>query len=199
MIHDSKVSCFLAPMLPPLNFKGGRASIAHWGDLVPIHRALPESLCLKSGYFGVGCMSEQDTSMFCTDLTMKNKIEMCFLPFIHTLSVLLSHQFSGLSSRSRHNSSESKMMWHQWNRLYVTNYLFLCQEKGNVLLKKFADVTGEKCNLSSCMTGKRDLLCCSNFIAITMQHNLYVKIHSNGEHTTCQKRKQLCMVREPKE
>ena len=113
--------------------------------------------------------------MFCTDLTMKNKIEMCFLPFIHTLSVLLSHQFSGLSSRSRHNSSESKMMWHQWNRLYVTNYLFLCQEKGNVLLKKFADVTGEKCNLSSCMTGKRDLLCCSNFIAITMQHNLPIR------------------------
>lgn len=105
--HESKVSCFLVPLLllPPLNFKDGNASTAHCGDLNPIHRALPDSLCLKSGCFGVGCMFKTENSMFCRSNHEKQNW-MCFSS-IHTLSVLLSHQFAGLSSRSRHNS-ESK-------------------------------------------------------------------------------------------
>lgn len=65
--HDSKVS-FLVPLLPPVNFKDGSASLAHWGDLAPIHRPCPEFLFLKSGCFGVGCMPNKTTAMFSTDM-----------------------------------------------------------------------------------------------------------------------------------
>jgi hypothetical protein len=66
-----------------------------------------------------------------THMGHRVQVEVCSL--IHTLSERLSHQFAGLSKRSRHKSSEKKKKTQQ-NRTNITNYKFRVQ---GILLKNW--------------------------------------------------------------
>lgn len=57
IIQDNKVvlTDLNVPEFLGFAFSEGRLSSTHWGVVLPIHKASPVSLCLKSGLFGLTC------------------------------------------------------------------------------------------------------------------------------------------------